>query len=82
MKNFKLTLPFIRLLPRVRLPRLWKLPEVELPQVNLRVRVDFPEEIVPGGQMEVERVEFALFDPKSVKVIFRRIPAESGTPRE
>lgn len=47
----KITLPRRRLLPR-----LWKLPRIDLP----RVRVDFPEEVLPPWrEIKVERVVFA-----------------------
>ena len=67
-----------RLLPRIVLPKLWKLPRRVLPQVDLpRVIIDFPEEItVPWKEMEIERVEVVPLKPMDLKIIFRRIPVD------
>ncbi len=84
---FKIELPLRRLLrrcvlPKIVLPKLWKLPrrvllrERVLPQIDLpHVLIDFPEEItVPWKEMEIERVEVVPLKPRDLKIIFRRIP--------
>ena len=73
-----------RVLPKIVLPKLWKLPqrmllrERVLPQIDLpHVLIDFPEDIsVPWKEMEIERVEVVPLKPRDLKIIFRRIPVD------
>ena len=92
-KLVKLTLKSRRILPqfklpKIMLPKLWKLPQLvllrerKLPGIDLpRVRIDFPKDvIVPWEQMEIERVEVVPLKPRDLKIIFRRIPEAERLP--
>lgn len=47
IEKFQFELPSRRLLPKLVVPKLWKIPRCVLPQINMpRILIDFPEEVI------------------------------------
>lgn len=92
MKAFKIKLKGRRLLagrklPRIVLPKLWKLPqrvllrERTLPPIEqILEKLPLPKELL--ATVEIERIEVMPFKPTHLKIIFSIIPEERRTKQE